>query len=386
MSWGDFGGDRVLFSRPFHSPQEKANLAAVIDSDHVHGDGPFTASASRRLSAVSGAEDVLLTTSGTHALEMAIRLLGVQEGDEVIVPSFTFSSGASSVVAAGGVPVFVDIEGNTGNIDPERVEEAITPLTRAISVMHYGGVPVDMEAIGDIAQRHQLAVIEDNAHGLGVMTKYGALGTIGDVGIQSFHDSKNVHCGEGGAVLLGDPALRERAEIMREKGTDRSKFMRGQVDKYSWVDWGSSYLPSELNAAVLDSQLESFEEIQRCRHEIWDRYRASLEEWASDASVTLMTPPDNVHAAHMFFMLMPTEEDRDAALEHSRANGVVSTFHYVPLHSSIAGRTFGRASGSLQKTDSFARRLLRLPLWPGMSDGQVAKVIDTMKGYVFIAH
>jgi len=380
------GGERVLFSRPFRSPHEKENLAAVIDSDHDHGDGPFTQSASRRLSEVSGAENLLLTTSGTHALEMAVRLLGVQPGDEVIVPSFTFSSGAASVVAAGGVPVFVDIEGDTGNIDPERVEAAITPRTKAISVMHYGGVPVDMDAIGDIAQRHGLTVLEDNAHGLGVMTKYGALGTIGDVGIQSFHDSKNVHCGEGGAVLLGDPALREGAEIMREKGTDRSKFMRGQVDKYSWVDWGSSYLPSELNAAVLDSQLESFEEIQRCRHEIWDCYRASLEEWASDASVTLMSPPDDVHAAHIFFMLMPTEEDRDAALQHSRDNGVVTTFHYVPLHSSPAGRTFGRTSGSLEKTDSFAGRLLRLPLWPGMSDGQVAKVIDTMKGYVFIAH
>lgn len=365
---------------------EKANLAAVIDSDHVHGDGVFTKSASERLLQVSGAADLLLTTSGTHALEMAIRLLDVGVGDEVIVPSFTFSSGANSIVATGGVPVFVDIEGDTGNIDPALVEAAITPQTKAISVMYYGGVPVDMDAISDIAVRHGLAVLEDNAHGLGVMTKYGALGTIGSVGIQSFHDTKNVHCGEGGAVLLSDPNLRERAEVMREKGTDRSKYLRGEVDKYSWVEWGSSYLPSELNAAVLDSQLASFDEIQRCRGEIWDRYRASLEEWASDASVTLMTPPDGVHAAHVFFMLMPSEADRDAALEYSRAHGVVTTFHYVPLHSSAAGRKYGRTFGSLDKTDSFANRLLRLPLWPGMSDEQVVKVIDTMKGYVFLPH
>ncbi len=379
-------GEPVLFSRPFHTPAEKINLATVIDSDHVHGDGPFTASASRRLAALSGVDQVLLTTSGTHALEMAARLVGVGPGDEVILPSFTFSSGATSIVAAGGVPVFVDIEGDTGNIDPALVEGAITANTKAISVMHYGGVPVDMAAISDIATRHGLAVIEDNAHGLGVTSGYGTLGSLGDIAIQSFHDTKNVHCGEGGAVLIGDPELRERAEIMREKGTNRSKFLRGQVDKYSWVDWGSSYLPSELNAAVLDAQLESFDEIQSRRHAIWNTYRSSLAEWAEDNGVTLMTPPGGVHAAHVFFCLMPDQESRDAALVHTRAHGVMSTFHYVPLHSSPAGQKYGRVDSSLEKTDSFAGRLLRLPLWPGLSEGQIATVLDTMKTFSFSAN
>jgi dTDP-4-amino-4,6-dideoxygalactose transaminase len=380
------GDERILFSRPFLTPSEKSNVSKVLDSDHVHGDGPFTDSASRRLREITGASDLLLTTSGTHALEMAVRLLGVGPSDEVILPSFTFSSGANSIVAVGAVPVFVDIEGATGNIDPALVEVAITPKTKAISVMHYGGTPVDMDAITDIARRYELTVLEDNSHGLGVKSRHGTLGSLGDVGIQSFHDTKNIHCGEGGAVLLGKPHLREEAEIMREKGTNRSKFLRGQVDKYSWVQWGSSYLPSELNAAVLDSQLASFDDIQESRHKIWDRYHASLEEWASDARVTLMTPPGDVHAAHVFYLLMPTEADRDVALQHTKTHNVATTSHYVPLHSSAAGLKFGRTSGSLDKTDSFASRLLRLPLWPGMSDGQVTKVIDTMKGYVFLPH
>lgn len=386
MAVGGDVSEPILFSRPFRSPQEKTNLAAVIDSDHVHGDGSFTASASRKIADLSDVEHVLLTTSGTHALEMAVRLLDVSVGDEVIVPSFTFSSGANSIVATGGVPVFVDIEGNTGNIDPAHVEAAITPKTKAISVMHYGGVPVDMPAILDIARRHGLTVIEDNAHGLGVKTPLGTLGALGDIAIQSFHDTKNVHCGEGGAVLIRNPTLRERAEIMREKGTNRSKFLRGQVDKYSWVDWGSSYLPSELNAAVLDSQLDSFDAIQARRHEIWKAYQAGLGDWAESAGVSLMTPPGGIHAAHVFFMVMPTETARDVALTHTRAHGVVSTFHYVPLHSSAAGQKFGRTAGSLAKTDAFSARLLRLPLWPGMSEAQVTKVIDTMKMFSFPTH
>jgi dTDP-4-amino-4,6-dideoxygalactose transaminase len=252
--------------------------------------------------------------------------------------------------------------------------------------MHYGGTPVDMDAITDIARRYELTVLEDNSHGLGVKSKYGTLGFLGDVGIQCFHETKNVHCGEGGALLLGNPHLREEAEIMREKGTNRSKFLRGQVDKYSWVQWGSSYLPSELNAAVLDSQLAFFDDILASHHKIWDHYRASLDEWASDGRVTLMTPPGGVHAAHVFYLLMPTEADRDVALQHTKAHNVATTFHYMPLHSSAAGRKFGRTSGSPDKTDSFASRLLRLPLWLGMSDGPVTKVIDTMKGYVFLPH
>lgn len=371
----------ILFSVPFRAPAAPENLAAVIASDHVHGDGPFTKSASAKLVELTGSPTVLLTTSGTAALEMAVRLLGIGEGDEVIVPSFTFSSGAASIVAAGGVPVFVDIEGDSGNIDPAEVEKAITSKTKAISVMHYGGAPVDMDAIMDISRRHSIPVIEDNAHGLAVKSRFGALGTIGSVGIQSFHDTKNVHCGEGGAVLINETALVEAAEVMREKGTNRSKFLRGQVDKYTWVDWGSSYLPSELNAAVLDAQLDAFAGIQERRFEIWNAYSAALTNWATALGGSVMAPVGGEHAAHVFYVLMPDQDTRDSLLEYLRGNGVVGTFHYVPLHSSPAGKKYGRTVGSLDKTDSFAGRLARLPLWPGMTDAQVDFVIETVKAF-----
>lgn len=373
--------ETILFSVPCRAPKAPSNLAAVINSDHVHGDGPFTKAASEKLVKLTGAGSVLLTTSGTAALEMAVRLLGVGPGDEVIVPSFTFSSGAASIVAAGGVPVFVDIEGDTGNIDPSLVEAAITPKTKAISVMHYGGVPVDMDAIMAISRKHNIPVIEDNAHGLAVSSQYGVLGAIGAVAIQSFHDTKNVHCGEGGAILINDPALVEAAEIMREKGTNRSKFLRGQVDKYTWVEWGSSFLPSELNAAVLDAQLDEFETIQEKRFAIWNTYKSELADWAEEHSAKLMSPPDGVHAAHVFYVLMPNQEKRDALLSHLRGNGVIGTFHYVPLHSSPAGMKYGRVHGSMHKTDSFSGRLARLPLWPGMSDDQISRVIQEVQAF-----
>lgn len=375
----------ILFSRPFKTAKEIPNVGAVLASDHAHGDGPFTASATAKLRSVTGSADVLLTTSGTHALEMASHLLGLGAGDEVIVPSFTFSSGAAAIVAAGATPVFVDIEGLTGNISAAAVAAAITPQTKAISVMHYGGQPVDMVAILQIAAEYGLDVIEDNAHGLGVQTSLGTLGSLGRIGIQSFHDTKNVHCGEGGAVLLNDPTLVERAEIMREKGTNRSKFLRGQVDKYTWVDWGSSYLPSELNAAILDAQLDEFENIQARRHRIWDTYRAELADWADAHGVQLMTPPGGIHSAHVFYLLMPTPELRDAAVDFLRVHGIMATFHYVPLHSSPAGEKFGRVSGSMELTDNFASRQIRLPLFTGMTDEQIARVVCTMKAFPFDA-
>lgn len=371
--------DPILFSRPFHSPAELKNVAAVLATDHVHGDGPFTASASARLKNMTGAAHALLTTSGTHALEMAVRLVGVKPGDEVILPSFTFSSGATAIVAAGATPVFVDMDPATGNIATDQIEAAITERTRAIEVMHYGGVPVDMSAVMSLAAAHDLRVIEDNAHGLAVTTPAGVLGTIGDAGIQSFHDTKNVHCGEGGAVLFGSDDLTERAEVMREKGTNRSRFLRGQVDKYTWVDWGSSYLPSELNAAVLDAQLAAFDNIQSARFGVWNAYREQLGDWAASNGVTLMDPPGGVHAAHVFWLLLPTPERRDEVLANMLAAGVNATFHYVPLHSSPAGQTYGRTLGSLMNTEDFAGRQLRLPLWAGMSEADIARVIATLK-------
>jgi dTDP-4-amino-4,6-dideoxygalactose transaminase len=371
--------DPILFSRPFHSPAEIQNVAAVLATDHVHGDGPFTASASARLKEMTGAAHALLTTSGTHALEMAVRLVGVKPGDEVILPSFTFSSGATAIVAAGATPVFVDMDPDTGNIAADQIEAAITDRTRAIEVMHYGGVPVDMATVLSLAEAKGLRVIEDNAHGLGVTTSNGVLGTMGDVGIQSFHDTKNVHCGEGGAVLFRADDLTEPAEVMREKGTNRSRFLRGQVDKYTWVDWGSSYLPSELNAAVLDAQLASFDIIQSARFGVWNAYREQLTEWAGANGVTLMDPPGGVHAAHVFWLLLPTPERRDEVLAKMLAEGVNATFHYVPLHSSPAGQKFGRTSGTMVSTEDFAARQLRLPLWAGMSEADIARVIATLK-------
>ena len=369
----------VVFSRPFRSSHERENLAAVLDSDHVHGDGQFTRSASERLRGITTSPSVFLTTSGTAALEMATRLLDIGPGDEVILPSYTFQSAANAVALAGASCVFVDVDIRTGNVDPESVAEAIGPATKAISVMHYGGVPVDLAAIQALAEGHGLDIIEDNAHGLGVVAQQGVLGSIGRLGMQSFHDTKNVHSGEGGALLVNDPALVERAEILREKGTDRSRFIRGQVDKYSWVDLGSSYLMSELNAAVLDSQLNEFPIIQAERFAIWNRYADELAEWAAERGVALMDPPQGVHAAHVFYLVMPDSAAQAELLAHLRASGVEATSHYVPLDSSAAGRRFGRTIRPLTRTRDFASRIVRLPLWAGMSEAQVSRVIASVR-------
>jgi dTDP-4-amino-4,6-dideoxygalactose transaminase len=320
---------------------------------------------------------VLLTTSATHALEMASSLLDIGVGDEVILPSFTFPSAADAVAKTGARCVFVDIDQATGSIDPEQVLEAIGPATKAISIMHYGGMPADVPALTAIARDAGLPIIEDNAHGLGVP----GLGISGVLAAQSFHDTKNVHCGEGGALLINDFGLVERAEIMREKGTNRSQFLRGQIDKYSWVDWGSSYLPSELNAAVLDSQLSEFDEIQRLRFAIWNRYATELAPWADDEGVTLMTPPGGIHAAHLFYLLVPHRDQQTDLLAHLRSLGVQATFHYVPLDTSRAGERFGRRLRTLDRSEDFSRRLVRLPLWAGMPESFVSRVVSAVRSY-----
>lgn len=372
----------IAFSRPFRSRNESKNLEVVLASGHLHGDGAFTVAAAGKIRGLTGAGHVLVTTSATHALEMASALLGLGVGDEVILPSFTFPSAADAIARTGARCVFVDIDPATGNLDPQQVSEAVGSLTRAISIMHYGGVPVDIDAIQSIAREHGLPIIEDNAHGLGV-TAAGdcALGSVGVFAAQSFHDTKNVQCGEGGALLINDPSFVERAEIMREKGTNRSQFLRGQVDKYSWVDWGSSYLPSELNAAVLDSQLDDFAEIQSRRFSIWDRYALELGEWADANRVEAMRPPLGVHAAHLFYLLMPTWDAQTALIAHLRAAGIVATFHYVPLDTSQAGRRYGRSLQPLTRSEDFSRRLVRLPLWAGMSDDQLARVVSGVQSF-----
>lgn len=374
--------ETIVFSQPYRSPHEESNVAQVLESGHVHGDGRFTASATEKLTAITGAENVLLMTSCTHALEASSLLLDLDAESEVILPSFTFPSAADAVALRGARCVFVDIDPTTGNIDAAQVEESITPRTRAISIMHYGGVAADMDALLDISERHGLPIIEDNAHGLGGRWKGRNLGTLGVLGTQSFHDTKNIHCGEGGALLLNDASLVERAEILREKGTDRSRFLRGQVDRYSWVGAGSSYLPSEMNAAVLDAQLDAFDTIQSLRHGVWNTYAEGLAEWAEEQGVRLMSvPPDREHTAHLFFMIMPSAHDQTQLIAHLAAQDIVATFHYTPLDSSTAGRHFGTAPRPCAASADFSSRLVRLPLWAGLSDAQVARVVASVSSY-----
>ena len=374
--------DVVPFSRPYLTAREHEYLGQALASGHLQGDGPMTAAATRLVERVSGADRALLTPSCTHALEMAAILLDLAPGDEVVVPSFTFSSTAAAVALRGATPVFADVDADTLNLDPDSLEACLTPRTRAVFVVHYGGVGADMGRILKIADRHDLRVVEDNAHGLGARWQGRLLGTFGTLATQSFHATKNVQCGEGGALLVNDAASMERAEIVREKGTDRSRFLRGQVDKYTWNDIGSSYLPSELQAAVLRSQLESFDEIQRLRHRIWNSYAAALATWADASEARLMHVPTGAeHPAHVFYVLMPSHEAQQRLLEHMRSRGVTGTFHYIPLDSSPAGQTFGRTPHPCMVTHDIAYRLVRLPLYAGMTDADVERVVETVRSY-----
>ncbi|WP_280490599.1 dTDP-4-amino-4,6-dideoxygalactose transaminase [Nocardia farcinica] len=374
--------DRVIFSRPYRARRELANLATVLASDHSHGDGPFTASATAKLRAITEAPHALLTTSCTSALEMAGLLLELGPEDEVIVPSFAFTSTATSMALRGATCVFADIDPATGNLDPESVAAAIGPRTKAVVVIHYGGVAADMAGLLELAATHGFAIVEDNAHGLGGRWRGRPLGTIGTLGTLSFHDTKNVHCGEGGALLLTDDILMGRAEIIREKGTDRARFLRGAVDKYSWQDIGSSYLPSELNAAVLDAQLDEFDRIQAGRHRVWNAYAAGLPDWAARNDVRLMSvPADREHTAHLFYLRTPTEQRRDDLIAHLAARGISAPFHYVPLDSSPAGLKLGRTPYPCVRSAEFSGTVVRLPLWPDLADVQVERVIEAVTAF-----
>ncbi|UFS99209.1 dTDP-4-amino-4,6-dideoxygalactose transaminase [Nocardia huaxiensis] len=374
--------DRIIFSRPYRAARELGNLKTVLDSDHSHGDGQFTAAATAKLKAITAAPHALLTTSCTSALEMAGLLLELGPEDEVIVPSFAFTSTATSMALRGSTVVFADIDPATGNLDPESVAAAITERTKAVVVIHYGGVGADMEGLRALADTHGFAIIEDNAHGLGGSWRGRPLGTIGTVGALSFHDTKNIHCGEGGAILLTDEILMGRAEIIREKGTDRARFLRGAVDKYSWQDIGSSYLPSELNAAVLDAQLAEFDTIQQNRHRVWNSYAAALPEWAARNDIRLMTvPADREHTAHLYYLRVPTEHRRDDLIAHLAQRGIVAPFHYIPLDSSPAGLKLGRTPVPCVRSAEFSGTVVRLPLWPGLTDEQIARVIDGVTSF-----
>jgi dTDP-4-amino-4,6-dideoxygalactose transaminase len=369
----------IPYNRPYLTGKELDNIAEVQRGLHLSGDGSFTKRCHRWIEQQTGCARALLTHSCSSALDMTALLLDVADGDEIIMPSYTFVSTANAFVLRGGVPVFVDIREDTLNLDERLIEAAITPRTRAIVPVHYAGVACEMDAIMAIAKRHRLAVVEDAAQGVTSFYKGRALGAIGDLGSFSFHETKNVIAGEGGALLVNDPALVQRAEIIREKGTDRARFFRGEVDKYTWQDVGSSYLPSEISAAFLWAQLEEAERLTRERLTLWQRYHAGLEELEQRGLLRRpIVPPDCRHNGHLYYVLLPPDVDRDMVLRKLRKNGVSSVFHYVPLHSSPAGRRFGRAHGELSLTTELSNRLIRLPMWIGLNESQQRRVCDLL--------
>lgn len=361
----------IPFNKPYMTGKELWNIAQAHAKGHLAGDGGFTRLCNRWIEQRTGSAKALLTHSCTAALEMAALLAEVGPGDEVIMPSYTFVSTANAFVLRGAVPVFVDVRPDTLNLDETQVEAAITPRTRAIVPVHYAGVGCEMDAIGAIARRHGLLVIEDAAQAVMSSYKGRPLGGIGDLGAVSFHETKNLISGEGGALLVNHPRFAERAEVIREKGTNRSQFFRGQVDKYTWVDVGSSFLPGEIIAAFLWAQMEEVEAITRRRLAMWGTYHQWFAE--PERAGTLRRPivPDHcVHNAHMYYLLLPDLDVRSAVIERLMAIGVQTVFHYVPLHSAPAGRRYGRAHGELPVTDDVATRLLRLPMWVGMEERQ----------------
>ncbi|WP_295993875.1 dTDP-4-amino-4,6-dideoxygalactose transaminase [Rugamonas sp.] len=368
----------IPFNKPFMTGRELWYIAQAHTNGHLSGDGQFTKKCHAWLEQRTGTKRALLTHSCTAALEMAALLAEVQAGDEVIMPSYTFVSTANAFVMRGAIPVFVDIRPDTLNIDESKIEAAITPRTKVILPVHYAGVACEMDTIMDIASRHKLIVIEDAAQGIMSTYKGRALGTIGHMGAYSFHETKNIVSGEGGALLVNDAAFAERAEIIREKGTNRSQFFRGQVDKYTWVDVGSSYLPGEVIAAFLWAQMEEADAITRRRLDLWDRYHAALAPLEAAGKLRRPVLPDGcVHNAHMYYILLDSLEQRGKVIDNMKRQGVSTVFHYVPLHSAPAGLRLSRAHGSMRHTDELSARLLRLPLWVGLEDS-LARVVTAL--------
>ena len=371
---------------PFNVPpcvgDELDYVKQAIDSHKICGDGAFTKQCNAWLEERFHAQKVLLTTSGTTALDMAMLLCDIHPGDEVILPSYTFSSTATAAVLAGAKLVFVDIRPDTMNIDETKIEQAITDKTRVIIAMHYAGVACEMDTIMAIAKKYNLKVVEDAAQGVNAWYKGRALGTIGDFGCYSFHETKNYSMGEGGALLIRDKKDVEEAEIIREKGTNRSKFFRGQIDKYTWVNYGSSYLPSDMNAAYLYAQLEIADEINEARLACWNRYYEQLLPLKEAGKIDLPTVPEGcVHNAHMFYIKAKTLEERTALIQYLKENDISSVFHYIPLHGAPAGQKYGRFHGEDKYTTKESERLLRLPLYYGLEEEKVLTVCEKIKEF-----
>ena len=370
----------IPFTRPHRSGREAALVGDALAGDHWRGDGPYTARASSLLSPLVGGGKVLLTTSCTHALEMSALLLAVGPGDEVIVPSFTFVSTASAFALRGARVVFADVDPRTLCLDPADVARKVTSRTRAVVVVHYAGVAADVDALREAAS--SAALIEDNAHSLFGTWRGRPLGSFGRMATQSFHDTKNLSCGEGGALVLNDRALEERAEIVREKGTNRARFFRGQVDKYTWVDVGSSYLPSDLLAAVLVAQLEVAPAIQKARHRTWSRYQDALAPWAARHGVQQPHVPDGAaHAAHLYWMRVRDLATRQALIAHLAAAGIQATFHYQPLHLSEVGAKAGGKPGDCPVSELVADTLVRLPLYTDLGDADIDRVLTAVTSF-----
>lgn len=371
---------KIPFNKPHLTGRELTYIAEAHANCILAGDGPFTKRCHQWLEKQSGTAKALLTHSCTAALEMAALLLDIRPGDEIIMPSFTFVSTANAFVLRGGVPVFVDIREDTLNLDEQLIESAITPRTKTIVPVHYAGVACEMDAILEIAQRHGLHVVEDAAQGMMSGYKGRALGSIGTMGALSFHETKNVISGEGGALLVNDSSLALRAEIIREKGTDRSRFFRGEVDKYTWQEVGSSYLPGEVVAAFLWAQLEEANAITEQRLAQWNRYHSAISHLEKNGVLRRPVVPDWCqHNAHMYYVLLAPEIDRTSVLKELRRNGVDSVFHYVPLHSSPAGLRYGRTNAPLRVTENQSSRLIRLPLWVEMTDSDQERVVTHLE-------
>jgi dTDP-4-amino-4,6-dideoxygalactose transaminase len=369
----------IWFNRPAVTGRELDYMREALEAGRISGDGAFTRRCHELLERIVQARKALLTTSCTHAIEMAALLLDIGPGDEVICPAFTFVSTINAFVLRGAAPVFVDIRPDTLNLDERLVESAITPRTKAIVVVHYAGVACEMDAIVDIARARNIAVVEDNAHGLLGSYKGRPLGSMGALATLSFHETKNITCGEGGALIINDDRFVERAEIIREKGTNRTRFFRGEVDKYTWVDVGSSYLPSDMLAAFLLAQLECRDAIQTRRHATWDRYRTALTDWADRTGARLpLVPPECAHPAHLFYLLMPSLEARSALIDYLRSRQILAVFHYQPLHLSDMGRRLGGRVGQCPVTEDVADRLVRLPLYYQLSADEQQRVIDAV--------
>lgn len=373
---------RIDFNQPELTGKELVYIAQALENAHISGDGQFTRLCQKLLEEELGVPRVFLTTSCTHALELAALLLDIQPGDEVIVPAFTFVSTVNAFVLRGGIPVFCDIRPDTLNMDEKLLEGLINHKTRAVVPVHYAGVACEMKAILDIARQNNISVVEDNAHGL--LGKYNGawLGTFGRLATLSFHETKNLTCGEGGALMVNDRGDIERAEILREKGTNRSRFFRGQVDKYTWVDLGSSFLPSDILAAFLYAQLEQRAEIQAKRRRVWEYYNSNLHDWAIHHGVRLPTIPGYCEQPyHMYYLILPSLEIRQAMISYLKSKGILSVFHYLPLNTSAMGRRFGGKPGDCPVTERVSDCLVRLPFYNNLSEMEQSQVVEAILNF-----